>query len=430
MPARQLLYYVSGHGYGHATRSAAIIGEFVKRAPGWTVHVRTSAPSRLFDGVPNAIVHLQSKSLDPGVVEDPDALGVDVPATLAQLEAYYDQREAMKAVELAWLAEREMALIVADFPPLAGEIAAEAGLPCVGIGNFTWDWIYEPLLAGHERRQTWQNWIRTGYGRMQTMLRLPFSHASGLEMFGEVQAMPLAVRRATRNRAEALEQLDIEARDERRRVVLAMRGRIPLAARERAARENPDCLFLHFETDDALHAENMQAVELTPSINFTDVLQVADVVVSKLGYGILSECIAADKAILCPPRRRFREDEIFDREAAKYVRLLGISQSAFAGGDWRFARAAACLAAPGGRLAAEWGGPVRRIHRRAGRTRRSSAVAVLPAAAWHAKAAKAAGKPPALQPLACGMLSRIRLRVQLGSSNRAYARRTARNRGV
>ncbi|HVX59810.1 MAG TPA: hypothetical protein VHC19_04385 [Pirellulales bacterium] len=335
MPARQLLYYVSGHGYGHATRSAAIIREFVKQAPQWTVHVRTSAPPRLFDGVPNTIVHLQPKSLDPGVVEDPDALGVDVPATLTQLEAYYDQREATKAAELAWLAEREIVLIVADFPPLAGEIAAAAGLPCVGIGNFTWDWIYEPLIAGHERRQVLLEWIRAGYGRMRTMLRLPFSHTSGLEMFGEVQAMPLAARRATRDRAETLKHLGLEAGDERRRVVLAMRGRIPRAARERAARENPDCLFLHFETDAAPCAENMRAVELTPSVNFTDVLQVADVVVSKLGYGILSECIAAEKPILCPPRRCFREDEIFDREAAKYVRLLGISQAAFAAGDWR-----------------------------------------------------------------------------------------------
>lgn len=362
MAARELLYYVSGHGYGHATRSAAIIREFVERAPEWTVHVRTSAPARLFDGVPNAVVHLQPKSLDPGVVEDPDALGVDVSATLAQLQAYYDQREAMKAAELAWLAEREMALIVADFPPLAGEIAAEAGLPCLGIGNFTWDWIYEPLIAGHERRQTLQDWIRAGYGRMQTMLRLPFSHTSGLEMFSEVQAMPLAVRRPSRDPAEALEHLGIDSRDERRRVVLAMRGRIPRAARERAARENPDCLFLHFETDDLLRADNMLAVELTPNVNFTDVLQAADVVVSKLGYGILSECIAAEKAILCPPRRRFREDEIFDREAARYVRLLGISQQAFAAGDWReslqrllaLPRPAAELSLDGAARCAQW----------------------------------------------------------------------------
>lgn len=335
MPARELLYYVSGHGYGHATRSAAIIRQFVERAPGWTVHVRSSAPERLFDGLANTVVHKQPRSLDPGVVEDPDALGVDVPATLAQLEDYYEQREAMKSAELAWLAEREIALVVADFPPLSGEIAAAAGLPCLGIGNFTWDWIYEPFFQEGGRGESLQAWIRAGYGKMQTMLRLPFCHTSGLEMFGAVQAMPLAVRRATRDAGEVQRRLGMDPHDDRRRIVLAMRGRIPVAARERAARENPDCLFLHFDAEEGLVAENMLAVELTPTLNFTDVLQLADVVVSKLGYGILSECIAAQKAILCPPRRCFREDEIFDREAARYVRLLGISHADFAAGRWR-----------------------------------------------------------------------------------------------
>lgn len=362
MVERRLLYYVSGHGYGHATRSAAVIRQFNELAPDWTVHVRTSAPARLFDGLRNTVVHLQDRSLDPGVVEDADALGVDVAATLAQLEAYHERREAMKAAELAWLAEHRPSLIVADFPPLAGEIAAEAGVPCVGIGNFTWDWIYEPLFSADDERRSLQPWIRAGYGKMQAMLRLPFSHTSGLDMFDEVHAMPLAVRRAARAPAEALEHLGIDPRDERRRVVLAMRGRIPRAARERAARENPDFLFLHFETGDGVGAENMRPVELTPAFNFTDVLQVADVVVSKLGYGILSECIAAEKPILCPPRRHFREDEIFDREAARYVRLLGISQAAFAAGDWReslhkllaLPRPASQLPLDGAERCAEW----------------------------------------------------------------------------
>ena len=335
MAARELLYYISGHGYGHATRSAAIIRAFVALAPDWTVHVRTSAPAHLFDGIPRTFVHRQLRSLDPGVVEDADALGVDIQATLAQLQDYYARRDQMKSAELEWLNQRAVELIVADFPPLAGEIAADAGVPCLGIGNFTWDWIYEPLMNGDPNGQQLQQWVRAGYSKMQTLLKLPFSEDAGLERFGEVRDMPLSARRASRTPQEVFEELQINPGDPRRRIILAMRGRIPLAARERAARENPDCLFLHFETDESPVADNMASVTLTPALNFTDVLQIADAVVSKLGYGILSECIAAEKAILRPPRRHFREDEIFDREAARYVRLQGISKSDFASGRWR-----------------------------------------------------------------------------------------------
>lgn len=339
--ARNLLYYVSGHGYGHATRSAAIIEAFVAERPAWNVLVRTSAPEHLFAGLARTSVYRLEQSLDPGVVEDADALGVDAAATLEQLESCYRRRQSLVAAEVAWLKTHRISLLVADFPPAAGEIAAAAGVPAIGVGNFTWDWLYEPLFSGHEHWDRWQAWLRSGYGKMQLLLRLPFSHATGLEMFPAVQTAPLAMRRSTREPGEVLAALGLDSADRRRRVVLAMRGRIPLAARRRAALECGDLVFLHFDADAADLPENMRAVALGPRLKFPDVLQAADAVVSKLGYGILSECIAAEKPIMHPPRQRFREDEIFAVEAGRFARLAPISQADFAAGCWR--ESLACL---------------------------------------------------------------------------------------
>ena len=43
--------YVSGHGFGHATRTAEVLRELRERAPDLLITVVTSAPAFLFEGI-------------------------------------------------------------------------------------------------------------------------------------------------------------------------------------------------------------------------------------------------------------------------------------------------------------------------------------------------------------------------------------------
>ncbi|HVA48537.1 MAG TPA: hypothetical protein VNH11_19385 [Pirellulales bacterium] len=329
----QVLFYVSGHGYGHATRTSEILRSLVALRPDCTVHVRSNVPPHLFAGIERVRYHASHHSLDPGVVEEGDSLGVDVPATLNAVERYFRWRQQHIAEEVHWIAEHNIGLIVADFPPLAGEVAAACGLPSIGIGNFTWDWIYEPLVE-RAQHQHLLAWIREGYTKLHTWLRMPFSHADEHDLFRRIVDVPLVARRARREPEEVCERLGLARADGRRRAVLAMRGRIPPAARAAAAEANPDWLFLHFDDASAAPRANELAVTLTPDLLFTDVLSVCDVAVSKFGYGMVSECIAARKRLLCPPRRQFREDEVFARDAPKHLRLAPISRDDLLAGHW------------------------------------------------------------------------------------------------
>ncbi|HET6882932.1 MAG TPA: hypothetical protein VFI31_22375 [Pirellulales bacterium] len=330
----EILYYVSGHGYGHATRSSEILRALVARQPDWTIHVRSNVPPHLLAGIERVVYHPLAESLDPGVVEQRDSLGLDVPATLGEIERYYGRRKELVAAETSWLARRRISLIAADFPPLAGEVATAAGIACLGIGNFTWDWIYEPLIDA--RRRGLLDWLREGYRQMSGWLKLPFSHAENQVLFPWVRDVPLVARRPRQEPTEVLRRLGIARNDRRPRIVLGMRGRIPIEARAAAANENPEWLFLHFESAHASVRGNEVAVTLSPDLLFTDVLNICDVVVSKFGYGMLSECIATKKRLLAPPRRQFREDEIFDYQIGNHLRYLPISHADFTGGRWRY----------------------------------------------------------------------------------------------
>jgi len=48
--AADLVFYVSGHGYGHATRSVALIAALRRMSPDpLRIHVRSGAPRWIFE---------------------------------------------------------------------------------------------------------------------------------------------------------------------------------------------------------------------------------------------------------------------------------------------------------------------------------------------------------------------------------------------
>ncbi len=128
-------YFVSGHGYGHATRAALVLERLAAALP-VRAHVRTSAAARLFAGT--------GATLSTGVEEPPllqrGGLDVDWEGSLRVQREALERRDAAVAAEAAWLAALRPDLVLSDAPSLACEAAAKAGVPCRLISNFTWDW--------------------------------------------------------------------------------------------------------------------------------------------------------------------------------------------------------------------------------------------------------------------------------------------------
>ena len=67
---------------------------------------------------------------------------------------------------------------------------------------------------------------------------------------------------------------------------------------------------------------------------YQDLVAAADVVVSKPGYGIVSECVANGTALLYTSRGRFREYDLFVAEMPQMLRCRFISQDDLLAGRW------------------------------------------------------------------------------------------------
>ena len=331
MPA-SLVYYVSGHGYGHARRSAEVIRALREAAPEVNVYVRTSAPAPMFAGL--AAGPVRPHEIDAPVVER-DALSIDWQATLAGASDLLRRRRAVVAREADAVREVGPSLVVADVPFLAGEVAAALDVPCVAVSNFTWDWIFEPHRGRHPDGAAVVRGIRASYGKMAALLQLPFGHDT--DVFPQVVPVPLVARVPTRDPADVARELDLDPSDRRPRVLVGMRGGVPVDVLRNAAAGAPDFLFLRLDRGDAPPGDdppNLRAVRLAPGLDFSDLLTVSDVVVSKLGYGMIADCIAAGTRLVWPRREGFREDDVTEREAPRYLRMVEMPQPSFAEGAW------------------------------------------------------------------------------------------------
>ncbi|HEX5244699.1 MAG TPA: hypothetical protein VFW23_15655, partial [Tepidisphaeraceae bacterium] len=74
--------------------------------------------------------------------------------------------------------------------------------------------------------------------------------------------------------------------------------------------------------------------ELSSSLDFSDLLAISDVVVSKLGYGIISECVASRVRLVYPRRTGFAEDRITESQMQAYVPIQEISRHDYLAGRW------------------------------------------------------------------------------------------------
>ena len=248
------------------------------------------------------------------------------------------------ATETDFVRREQVRLIVADIPFLAGDIAARTGILCIGISNFTWDWILALLLAGDSTLDL----LRQSYGKFDYYLRLPFSHplevsspeATRVESGGHLAAtkpctieVPLVATRSQQAAELVLERLGLDPGDTRCRVFLGMRAPVSGAVLAAAARANPEFCFLSRESYGCPLPENVRRVP-QPDLTYHDVLAVSDAVVSKLGYGTVSACVANRTGILFPAREGFREDGLLREGAARYLRARELPLQDFLTGAW------------------------------------------------------------------------------------------------
>ena len=336
---RPVVYYISGHGFGHASRSIEVINALLAAAPARPVRVRTAAPRWLFDLTVRGPFVYDVVDTDPGVVQV-DSLSLDAAETVRRAAAYAGDLPRLAASEADVLRQLDAAFVVADIPPLALESARLAGVPAMALGNFTWDWIFRDYPGGEAAATA----LGEVYRRAGRAFRLPL--AGGFETIPHVTDLPFIARRATVAPAETRARLglpdgrlalvsfggygvsgiDLEALSHTAGWTLLVSASVPFGSNR--------VPLAHATTRGALHPLDEPAM-YAMGLRYEDVVAAVDVVVTKPGYGIISECLANDTALLYTDRGHFIEYGVLVREMPRFVRCAYLPQTDLLRGDWQ-----------------------------------------------------------------------------------------------
>jgi len=340
MPVPAVAFYISGHGFGHASRQVEVLNSLASVRPDLTLVLRTSVAPTLLTRTLRARVTLLEGPCDTGVIQR-DSLTHDDEATVRAAMAFQAGVPQRRQHELTRLAPYEVRAIVGDIPPLAFDVAADLGTPSLAIANFTWDWIYEWYAGSDPGLPGLVDRIRDSYGRAGLALELPLS--GGFEVFPTRRSIPFIARHSTKTREEIRRHL---ALDPGRPVALLSFGGYGLPRLDVSRLNclgNWTILLTDRITGPGAGAPNqvryIPETAFGQDLRYEDLVAASDVVVSKPGYGIVSECVAQGTALLFTSRGHFREYHSMVERMPSLLRCRFISQDDLFAGRWNDALA-------------------------------------------------------------------------------------------
>ncbi|MGH9308943.1 MAG: hypothetical protein ACRD1U_06195 [Vicinamibacterales bacterium] len=337
MPA--VFFYVSGHGFGHSIRQIEIINALLGARPAdLRVVVRTSAPAWLFARTVRGAIELQAAETDTGVVQI-DALRLDERETIARARAFADRLPALVEREADVLARGRARFVVSDAPALACAAARRANVPSVVCSNFTWDWIYRAYASSADGVDDLVARTAEAYAAADAGWRLPMH--GGFESISPLIDLPFVARHARTDRSREQVRDDLRLPQDRPLALVSFGGygveRLPLASLDCTASWG---IVLTGGRGDLAHlpAGVFGVTEddiYDRALRYEDLVRAVDVVITKPGYGIISDCIANGAAMLYTPRGNFPEYDVLVREMPTYLRCEPLEMQTFLDGRWK-----------------------------------------------------------------------------------------------
>ncbi|MBI1390763.1 MAG: hypothetical protein GC154_20215 [bacterium] len=330
---KRIVYYISSHGFGHSTRAIEVINH-VKDSV--AVEIVTAAPQWLFEKSIGRPFTCHRLDHDPGIVQ-PDSVTMDLPSTAARWSALLEAYPALAQQEADRLGDCTETALAGDISPFTVAVARQVERPCAIVANFSWDWIFSPFVKDHPEFEPIIEGISVYYAQADWLLRTP--SYGDLSVFPRAADIPWIARMARTPREEIRAGWGAGAG---RRVAMISFGGMGLdGMRPETLARHEDWTFITFDRSLAT-APNVVLAD-PQSAYHPDLVNAADLVVAKLGYGLVSECIAHGKPIAYLPRHGFIEYGVLEDAIREQLWTHRIEAERFSRGDWyfldRFARA-------------------------------------------------------------------------------------------
>ncbi|MDR3439453.1 hypothetical protein [Telmatospirillum sp.] len=288
-----LLVSLTAHGFGHAAMTAPVVNELRHRLPSLRVTLQSDHPAAWLATRFEAPYDLISGPGDFGL-KMASATKILLEESAAGYRAQHDTLETRVKTLVESYRSLEVDLLLANIPYVALLAAKQAGIPTIAMSCLNWADIYGYYFGGRPEGPAIEAEMLDAYRSASVFLRpapsMPMPRLTNTRSIG-----PIAPR-GRGCRAEI-----------RARLGLAESGRLGIIAFGGVDPGLPLDRWPHLDgwrwlvTGDT--AGHPDLIAFDPAwMDFTDVLQSCDVVVTKPGYGTFTEAAVNGVPVLYLPR--------------------------------------------------------------------------------------------------------------------------------
>ena len=268
---KKILYYVSDHGKGHATRSIAIIQEILKHNIEVTVR-NTSALDFFRQSLPN--IKIIPGKTDEGSTIKKDGFSID------KIETQKNQIKWIQDLEKNSIAEKYIAkkinpdLIISDISAVPFLVSKQISVPSIAISNFSW---YDVLnfLPSNELAE-----LKSAYDEADLAIKLQL----GTPMNHFKKKLKVGLVSRTSNLPKNQFSETFQMHDHKYSVLFALSDSNFTVS----CKKTSDVKVFSMNTK--IHP-SLKSNDYTNLINGHDLVSNSDLVICKCGYGIISECL-------------------------------------------------------------------------------------------------------------------------------------------
>ena len=319
-----IAYFISSHGFGHATRASAIMDALNIRDPEIHFEIFSGTPEWLFmdSGLSNYTYH--PGAVDVGLVQR-DPMAHDLPKTVETVTGFLNNIPERSREIAETLKRLDVRAVICDISPLGIITGKLAGLPVFLFENFTWDWIYEiyvrdcPEFAAINR-QLREIFSQADYRMQSEPLCDPIPDPDIL--------IPPVSRRPRHTPGELRKMLEVP---DSHWIGLISMGGIPEDLEFAVRSAIPENLTLLLPGTFSRVEREGNKILLPHHSGFyhPDMVHAADFLIGKAGYSTIGEVCAAGAAYGFISRENFRESEVTSAFLRRRRNTLEVAQDRF-----------------------------------------------------------------------------------------------------
>lgn len=301
---KTIVYYVSEYGYGHATRSIALIRQLLDLREDIRVIICNSfAMDFLKDSLQEygdrIIFH--HVSTDVGYVLKNQSLDIDSAALNEACRGYLETLPKVVSKEVEFLRDNQVDLIISDIAPLAFDVAEKLQVPSLGISNFTWHTAYKNVI---------DNELLMDLSEIYHKMDYFFSLAASMEpRWGTKDNLSFGFysRSVDETEVQRIRYL-LNPKGDKQIVFMPIGMKIDLGDITKLPLWNrEDCVYV---VSSNMNIDHPHVYKIPTS--YTEVhnyMAAADLVISKAGWGTISEAVGNGTSLAIINRPGMQEDQ-------------------------------------------------------------------------------------------------------------------------